>query len=147
MSNGNALNWVSVRPDAPMLGRDASRTIHAPSFLKKLFIHLFLSTHSSSYRSIPLVCRLRGAPLGRWPCQPWRVAASESWCSAAVPARRGVLLPSPSRMAAVASPPLMRLMPPFCNVQPLPPARRLARRCCVESACCSSMFQLFQMFW
>jgi hypothetical protein len=46
---GNALNRASVRPDAPLLDHDASPTTHAPSFLKKLIIHLLLSTHSSSY--------------------------------------------------------------------------------------------------
>jgi hypothetical protein len=68
------MNRASVRPDAPLLDHDASLTTHAPSFLqKKLLIHLFLFTHSSSYHSYPLTCRLRAH--GRWPSEAQRAAA------------------------------------------------------------------------
>jgi hypothetical protein len=109
-----------------------------------------------------LLGRLWGTPLGCvWGSDS---AAFESWCSAAGPARRGALLASPSH-TVVASPLFMRSMTPFCDMQPLllayhlqaslgrclwwtlhtnePPFYRAARRCCIESACGKSMFQLF----
>jgi hypothetical protein len=92
------------------------------SFLKKI-IHPFISIHLFLFLSF-LSARLLPQMHGRWPSEAQRTAASESWRSAAVPARRGTLLSSPSH-ATMASLPLMRLMPPFSGVQPLLPTRHL----------------------
>jgi hypothetical protein len=89
--SGNALNWVSVRPNAPLLGYDVSPTTHASSFLKNCS-----STYSYPLVLLPIaVIRSRAAsectaagPAGAARCCPLQVAwprPSRRSCSRCLP--------------------------------------------------------------
>jgi hypothetical protein len=96
-NNGNARDWASVCPDAPLLSHDASPTTHAHSFLKKtahplIHIHSFLflsllSAHLPLPSAQPLV--LRGS------------ATSEAHHSGAGLARHNARLPALSGVTAL----------------------------------------------
>jgi hypothetical protein len=105
------------------VNRDASPTTHAPSFKKKLLIHLFLFLSLLSAR-LPPPCA------HRWPWQTLNAATSEARQSVA---RRDARLPSPSRGVAASHRSCGRCLPSTTCSHWRRPATYKRRRAAISS--------------